>query len=817
MHHPSYILLFLLPFIIISSFINNVNGDELKSSFKTLIFQETQHRFRVSIRHVNKPDDVVNYNPIVSRMIDETRTTTTTTISNNRREHSIITPADVSMSTSQRLTIKDPTGHELATITISQLSIPLISNTKSYNVNLHFSQSTTAQHWGGGIGSPSHHIFGMNTASVKNKWLTFPTVYYPQVGFSLFFVIDGEDDIPASSDSLNVGAFYPVSFSIDNIISTISKTSSWKISTSASDITSSFDMYVMFASTSMEATSAYFELTGQPRIPPIWALGFLASRWGWKDYQYMEDVLDEFDFEGIPIDAFIMDFEWYLNSSLGDYAIPPQGVDGYPDFTFGNDRTFPDPYAQGNEYRERNVLMGGIRKPRLGDSTRIKSATEKGWMLRPGKSRDLNFSKPEVREWYAQNQAGNFQSLPMFWWNDEGESHYFTYHDWIRAQQLEKPDITATLRRFSLSRSFTPGMQRLEAAAMWTGDVPSSWSSLRNHVGILVEYGEAGIPLISMDIGGFVGISDPSPALLARWYQLGVFAGVMRVHSELLQTPHFPFSSLWGFTAAKAMHGAIRLRYSFLPTIYSLLHHAIPLVQRTSVCDIHGDLPCFSFANQTMIVYPLLAENSTRDLKITLPCDEENSNTGTIGTRYYPFPHGSFGLAGHVCQVILPSQEWTSLSNPFPMFMKSGSLLLTFDDVNTFRLSELINARKTVTVHIFPGSDAESLELVEDDGISLNGGNDGIRRTKFIWNDQEQILTWVVSGDNSAPRWYSRVLGRLYGGDGSVLERIGNLAGNSVAADSGNGMLLRMKKEEEVGGGGGGGVGNSAVVIVSKD
>jgi alpha-glucosidase (family GH31 glycosyl hydrolase) len=333
-------------------------------------------------------------------------------------------------------------------------------------------------------------------------------------------------------------------------------------------------------------------------------------------------------------------------------------------------------------------------------------------------------------------------------------------------------------------------MQRLEAAAMWTGDVAISWKSLRRHVQLLVEYGEAGIPLVSMDIGGFVGIKDPSPALLVRWYQLGVFAGIMRVHSTLDRTPHFPFTSLWGNIASRAMHDAVRLRYSFLPTIYSSLHHGIPLVQRSHACDLQGKFPCFSFANNTMLVFPTLVENSTHDALVTLPCDK------TENTWYYPFPHGAFGLSGQLCQALLPASKWTSLSSSFPMFVKSGSLLLTFDDPNTFRVSELVDARKTVTVHIFSGADAESMELIEDDGVTINVGDAGTRRTRFIWSDVEQVLRWEVSGFDNAPRWFSRVLGKLYLNDGSVLERVANLAGGGTASTdgggNGNGNEMRM-------------------------
>ena len=119
-----------------------------------------------------------------------------------------------------------------------------------------------------------------------------------------------------------------------------------------------------------------------------------------------------------------MDFEWYLNITGGDYRIPPEGLQDYPDFRFGNKKTFPDVYAQTSEYRARNVKFGGIRKPRLGDSDLISQAREKQWTMtrKQQPTRDLNFANNEVKAWYAEKTRymvtmnGN---APDFFWNDE--------------------------------------------------------------------------------------------------------------------------------------------------------------------------------------------------------------------------------------------------------------------------------------------------------------------------------------------------------------------------------------------------------------
>lgn len=70
-----------------------------------------------------------------------------------------------------------------------------------------------------------------------------------------------------------------------------------------------------------------------------------------------------------------------------------------------------------------NVRFGGIRKPRIANATVLKEVTQKGWLL---SGNNLNFSMPEVQEWYALQQAHYLKDGVDFWWNDEGETEYET-------------------------------------------------------------------------------------------------------------------------------------------------------------------------------------------------------------------------------------------------------------------------------------------------------------------------------------------------------------------------------------------------------
>ncbi|MDP3176702.1 MAG: glycoside hydrolase family 31 protein, partial [Spirochaetaceae bacterium] len=84
------------------------------------------------------------------------------------------------------------------------------------------------------------------------------------------------------------------------------------------------------------------------------------------------------------------------------------------------------------------------------------------------------------------------------------------------------------------------GSQRY-GAVLWSGDVHSSFSTLRNQLKAGLNMALAGIPWWTTDIGGFFGgdIRDPAfVELLVRWFQYGAFCPVFRLHGD--RRPEIP-------------------------------------------------------------------------------------------------------------------------------------------------------------------------------------------------------------------------------------------------------------------------------------
>jgi len=497
------------------------------------------------------------------------------------------------------------------------------------------------------------------------------------------------------------------------------------------------DLYLMPAASLKDAATAYARLTGAAPVPPLWAFGYLQSRWGWTDRSYIEETLKHFEEYKIPVDAFIYDFEWYTTKP--DYSVPDQGEAGFNDFS-SNTNLFPELAKQINAYKAQGVHFVGIRKPRLGNSESLKMVRAKNWDLQSQSkekvsARDLDFANPQVREWYIDQSADLFKSGADGWWNDEGESSYTTYFFWNLAERDALDRYCPNQRLWTLNRAFSPGTQRFGAAA-WTGDIVSSWEVLAGTPANLLNWSLAGMPYGACDIGGFFG--SPSPELMSRWMEAGVFFPIMRTHSEVHYQPHFPW--LYGTNALEAMRKAIDLRYRLIPYYYSLAHETfatgIPWM-RPLIMEFPDDSHVANLSDEWMmgdsiLAAPLLKEGGKRSVYIP---------TGD----WYVFGTNRLTHGGSAIEV-------TAALDEIPAYVRAGTILPLGPVVQ--HTSQLPGG--PLELQIYPGKDA-AFTLVEDNGENQDYLKAQMRSTIFHWDDANQKLSWERKGDYSGANVFQKV------------------------------------------------------------
>jgi oligosaccharide 4-alpha-D-glucosyltransferase len=67
----------------------------------------------------------------------------------------------------------------------------------------------------------------------------------------------------------------------------------------------------------------YTRLTGRQPLPPRWAFGNFASRFGYHSEAETRAVVDKFIADGIPLDAVVLDLYWFgktVKGTMGNLA-----------------------------------------------------------------------------------------------------------------------------------------------------------------------------------------------------------------------------------------------------------------------------------------------------------------------------------------------------------------------------------------------------------------------------------------------------------------------------------------------------------------
>uniref|UniRef100_A0A672TFJ0 Glucosidase II alpha subunit n=1 Tax=Sinocyclocheilus grahami TaxID=75366 RepID=A0A672TFJ0_SINGR len=512
------------------------------------------------------------------------------------------------------------------------------------------------------------------------------------------------------------------------------------------------DVFIMLGPKPSDVFSQYASLTGTQSFPPLASLGYHQCRWNYNDQEDVKSVDQGFDQHDIPYDFIWLDIEH---------------ADGKRYFTW-DPHKFPQPKEMLQGLMDKKRKMVAIVDPHIRVDSGYKIHNEitskdfyvknkdgrnyEGWCW-PGNSGYPDFTKPEMRAWWASMFAydqyeGSMENL--FTWNDMNEPSVFngpevTMHKDALHGKWEHRDIhniyglyvqMATAegqtrrsggveRPFVLTRAFFAGSQRY--GAVWTGDNAAEWDHLKISIPMCLSLGLVGVSFCGADVGGF--FKNPSTELLVRWYQTGAYQPFFRAHAHLDTTRREPW--LFGPENTALIREVIRQRYALLPYWYQLLYQAhktgMP-VMRPLWVDYPKDTATFTIDDEFLIGRDLLVH----------PVTEEGSRGVTA---YLPG-------AGEVWYDVHTFQKHNGAQNLYipvtlssiPVFQRGGSIIPRKDRVR--RSSTCMeNDPYTLYVALSPKKFAEG-ELYIDDGHSFNYDTkkEFIHRTemtsmsRFVWH-----------------------------------------------------------------------------------
>ena len=441
------------------------------------------------------------------------------------------------------------------------------------------------------------------------------------------------------------------------------------------------------------------------------------------------------------------------------------------------------------------MRFGAIRKPRTYSNKPL--CQQNGWLLPnasdvgEGGDINFNFSEPAMSEWYTSTHAHFIKDGVDFWWNDEGETSWYTYLLWNEAQKKQYAVNKPNMRHFTINRAWQPGMQRFPAIS-WTGDGQSC-----THQELLRGMMN-GCPLTSCDL------TSPDATTLVRQYQSAVFTPIMRVH-EMQGTPRMPW--FWpnpqsmGYTLARfeatqhAFQAALRMRYTFLPFMYSLAHAAHrygrPIGHPASFafpteCSTPASQQCTNAQGTYMVGSVLLPSdlglahtNKGADTPTGLLPAHENLSVAILpaASRWFRWNTTVALEGGQTIKETLGLAEMA-------VFVRAGAILPL--QTNT-TIQHSAQAGGALELQVYSGADG-SFEMVEDDGISLDYQSDPggeTRTTTWSWDNAAKTLTWLVEGGAtlSSPTLYTMVDVVLFAAEPAPPQRVARQALNASGGE----------------------------------
>ncbi|MDI5981083.1 glycoside hydrolase family 31 protein [Amycolatopsis magusensis] len=313
--------------------------------------------------------------------------------------------------------------------------------------------------------------------------------------------------------------------------------------------------YWVTAGSPLQILSRYADATGHTPMLPEWASGFWQSKLRYRSQQELLEVAREHKRRGLPMSVLVADFFHWTH--LGDWRFDPA--------------EWPDPDAMIAELDSLGIrLMVSIWPSVSPLSSNYAEMRDRGLLVGTehglpahapwhDKGFDVEMpvtfydpTNPEAREFVWETVKRNYydRGVRAFWLDacepelQPGHPHNLSFHSGpgsevanlyplASAQTFHEGSRTAGADDVVLlCRSAWAGSQRY-GAALWSGDIPATWDSLRTQVRAGLNVALSGIPWWTTDIGGFHGGDPDSPEyreLIVRWFQYGVFCPLFRLH-----------------------------------------------------------------------------------------------------------------------------------------------------------------------------------------------------------------------------------------------------------------------------------------------
>ncbi|NMM50119.1 glycoside hydrolase family 31 protein [Marinigracilibium pacificum] len=504
-----------------------------------------------------------------------------------------------------------------------------------------------------------------------------------------------------------------------------------------------------------ELIGNYTALTGKQPLPPLWAMGNFQSRFGYKNQNEAETILNKSIKAGYSTDAIILDIYWF----------GPEIEDGKMGDLNWDLSLWPQPKQMISNFKDKGVKTVLITEPFFTKKSRNYEYLSKNGLLaydKNGSTYDLpNFYfgnggildifNPEAKKWMWNEYKRLKEYGVDGWWVDLGEPethpdsilhktgmgyevHGIYGHEWAKMMSEGFAKDYPDERLFLLARAGFAGTQRY-GLIPWSGDVGRNWSGLKPQPSIMLSMGLSGIGYMHSDAGGFTFVEKGDPELYTRWVQFATFTPIFRPHADN-SAPAEPV--MWNNEVQNNVKPFVDLRYKMLPYNYTLAWEnattGMPLARPMFVeyPEVSDTLNNQYMWGKNLLVAPIL-NPGVSSRKVYLP--EGN---------WYNFWNNEKYKGGQWVEIPVTMEN-------IPVFVKSGSILPTTDLIH----STDIYKTDTVNIHYYYDQTSSSQNIFFDDGKSRGS----------LENNQYQVVSISTTGDNDKITFNYETKGEGYKGN----------------------------------------------------
>ena len=314
------------------------------------------------------------------------------------------------------------------------------------------------------------------------------------------------------------------------------------------------DYVIIAGDTPGEINEKFTAITGRAPMLPEWAAGFWQCKLRYETQKELLQVAREYKRRGLPISVIVIDyFHWTMQ---GEWKFDPE--------------KWPDPKAMVSELESMGIkLMVSVWPTIDPRSENYAYMREHNYILRGERGVDVVFmffgpqtyvdtTHPGAQEFFWSRAKKNYYDYGIrTFWLDEAEPEMRPYdYDNVR-MYLGNGEEVSNIYCVGFAKAFYDGLKaqgeevcnlvrcawlgsQRYGVVLWSGDIASTFDSLRKQLKAGLNVAMCGIPWWTTDIGGFIN-GDPESEefreLMIRWFEFGVFCPIFRLHGFRLPYP----------------------------------------------------------------------------------------------------------------------------------------------------------------------------------------------------------------------------------------------------------------------------------------